>query len=157
MIDFGAIEVQIATHLQTKITDNDVDIVAVPEEDTQIAPAFGKRKIIVAFASEDAEPDENIGPVVQDVTITFSVLLLGKLLRGEKGLYPLAEAVKKTLTGFVPNDCRKLTYAGHKFVKNEEKVFQYVLDFKTISTRVEDTEDETSEDLFQSAVFNPIT
>jgi len=155
-MDFGAIEQQITDHLLTKITDADVDIIPVPEEDTEVAPRFAKRKIIVAFASEEAEPDENINTVVQDVNITFAVLLQGKLLRGEKGLYPLAERVKKALIGFTPDDCLKLTYSAHKFVKNENKIFEYVLDFKTISTRVEDIDDETSPNAFKQADFIPI-
>ena len=156
-MDFGAVEQQIATHLLTKITDADIDIVAIPEEDIEVAPRFGRRKIIVAFISEESDPDENISIVSQDVNITFAVLLQGKLLRGENGLYPLAERVKKALIGFTPNDCRKLTYSSHKFVKNENKIFEYVLDFKTISTRVEDISDETSTALFKQATYIPIS
>lgn len=155
-MDFGAIEIEIAAFLNTKIVAADIEIIPIPEEDVEIKPAYGKRKVIVAFASEEADPDENTSVVSQDVNITFSILLQGKLLRGDAGVYPLAEAVKLALTGFTPTDCRKLTYSSHRFVKNENKIFEYVLDFKTISTRVEDADDETSNVLFKSATYIPI-
>lgn len=155
-MDFGAIETQISDYLNTKIVDANINIIPIPEDDVEIQPGFGKRQIIVAFSSEEADPDENTSVVLQDVTITFSILLQGKLLRGETGLYPLAENVKKALIGFIPTDCRKLTYSNHRFVKNDKKIFEYVLDFKTISTRVEDVSDETSNNLFKGATFIPI-
>ena len=152
-MDFGATEEEIADFLQTKIVDSDVNIIPIPETDTDVEPKYGKRQIIVAFASETADEDENTSVVSQDVNITFSVLLQGKKLRGPDGLYPLAEQVKNSLTGFTPSDCRKLTYSSHRFVKNDNKIFEYVLDFKTISTRVECVNEETSPYVFKQATY----
>lgn len=151
-MNFETVENDIVTKLGTIITDPNITIIPVPEEDTEILPGYGKRQIIVAFASEEADADENTSVVIQNTHITFSLLLQGKKLRGDSGLYPLAEVVKATLAGFKPTDCRELTYAAHRFLKNDKKVFEYVLDFKTQCTRVQDITEETAPP-FVDAVF----
>ena len=142
-MDFETAEDDIVTQLQLKITDPNINIIPIPEEETEILPAFGKRQIIVAFASEETDPDENTSVIIQNAHVTFSVLLQGKKLRGDTGLYPLAKLVKIALTGFIPTDCRELTYVSHRFVKNDKKVFEYVIDFKTQVTYVQDVDEAT--------------
>lgn len=155
-MDFGSIEEQIAGQLITVINDETINIIPVPEDEQEILPSFGKRQIIVAFSSEDADADENTSVVIQNTHVTFAVLLQGKKLRGDTGLYELAEAVKLALTGFIPTDCRELTYDSHKFVKNEKKVFEYLLNFKTQGTRVQNiSEDTVGAGAFQGATYIP--
>lgn len=152
-MDFGTAEIEITTYLAGKIIDPNVTVVPIPEVETEIKPGFGKKNVIVAFASEEADPDENLGPVVQNTGITFSILLQGKLLRGSDGLYKLAEDIKKFLTGFKPTDLRELTYVNHRFVANEDKVFKYVLDFKTQGVRVQDITEDTTGPAFKDVQY----
>ena len=138
-MDFEVVENEIVACLVEKVADDNVNIIAIPETESEILPPAGKRQIIVAFAAEDADPDSNMSFVQQDTSLTFTVLLQGKLLRGDKGLYKLAEMVKQALQGFVPTDGREMTYNSHKFIKNDKNVFEYALDFKTESTILADT------------------
>jgi hypothetical protein len=152
-MDFGAIEIEIATYLATKIIEDDLVIAPIPEDETEIKPDYGKRNVFVAFAEESPDADGNLGPVEQNTDITFSCLLQGKKIRGANGLHNLAEKVKDTLTGFRPTDCRQLTYAGHKFVNNEAKIFEYVVNFKTQGTRVQIISEEESGPNFKKATY----
>jgi hypothetical protein len=142
-MDFEIVENDIVARLQAKIVQDNLTIIPIPEDETEILPVFGQRQIIVAFANEEADADENTSIVTQNTHNTFSVLLQGKKLRGVTGLYPLAELVKAALIGFKPTDCRELIYSNHRFVKNDKKVFEYVLDFKTEGTRVQVVDDES--------------
>lgn len=137
-MDFGVVEVEIAEYLIEKINDNSVNIIPIPEKEGEILPPPGKRQIIVAFAMEDSDPNNNVSFIQQDSNVTFTILLQGKLLRGETGLYKLAERVKSALQGFTPTDGREMSFINHKFIKNEKGVFEYALDFKTETTRVAD-------------------
>lgn len=152
-MDFEQVENDIVNRLKVSITDDDLNIIPIPEIEQEILPAFGKRQIIVAFSSEDSDPDQGLSFVQQETTITFSILLQGKLLRGDKGLYKLAERVKNSLMGFYPTDCQSLTYANHKFVKNDNKVFEYILDFKTIGVRVADTSEDQPIGILNSVTY----
>lgn len=143
-MDFGAIEDQIVAYLQSKITDPNVTIKAIPEVEEQINPKYGERQIIVAFSNEDANDAQTLSPVVQDVMVVFTMIVQGKLLRGDTGVYKLAELVKQYMIGFTPDDCQKMTYGGHKFFKNEKGIFEYTVDFKTESVRTEDVPDEVA-------------
>lgn len=138
-MDYGIVETEIAEYLIGVINDGTINIIPIPEVDGEILPPAGKRQIVVAFAMEDADPDNNVSFVQQDTSITFTILLQGKLLRGEKGLYKLAEQIKQALAGFVPTDGREMTFSSHKFIKNDKNVFEYALDFKTETTRIADT------------------
>ena len=149
-------EDDIVTRLQVKLSaETDVTVLAIPEDDVEIQPDFGKRKIIVAFASEEAQPDGNTSVVAQDTDITFSVLLQGKLLRGDTGLYNLAAKVKLALVGFRPTDCQQLTYSSFKFVRNDKKIFEYLLDFKTVGVVVEDTEEASGPPFVDVTYIDP--
>jgi hypothetical protein len=140
-MDFGAIEQEIVDHLKAKLSMINLSIIAIPEDEVEVLPPPGKSQIIVAFSSEDSESGTNLSYDVQDTSIVFSILIQGKRLRGSDGLYSLAEAIKSKMIGFVPSDCRSMSYSSHKFVKNDKKIFEYVLDFKTETTRVSTVEE----------------
>src|SRR4051794_15507567 len=108
-MDFGQIELEIVGHLQSKMADDRLSIIPIPENDIEVLAPAGKRQIIVAFASEEANPDNNLSIIPQHSVLTFSILLQGKLLRGVTGLYGLAESVKKCLMGYCPLDCAPRT------------------------------------------------
>jgi hypothetical protein len=152
-MDFGAIEQEIVDHLRAKITDQSLSIIVIPEDEVEILPPAGKSQIIVAFSGEDSESGSNLSYDVQDTSIVFSLLLQGKRLRGNGGLYPLAETVKSKMIGFTPSDCRTMSYSSHKFVKNDKKIFEYVLDFKTETTRVSTVEEPEVNGQFKEVTY----
>jgi hypothetical protein len=152
-MDFGEIEIEISEYLAIKILETDVVFAPIPEEETEVRPGYGKRNAFVAFALEDADADTNMGPVEQNTDITFSVLLQGKLLRGATGLYKLAEQVKDVLNGYRPANCRELIYSSHKFVRNDNKIFEYIVNFKTQGTRVQDITEDTTGPEFKDATY----
>lgn len=152
-MDFGVVETDIAEYLASAIADDSINIIPIPETEVEILPPPGKRQIIVAFAMEDADPDSNVSYVQQDTSITFTVLLQGKLLRGDTGLYKLAEVVKGLLQGYVPVDGREMTYSSHKFIKNEKNIFEYALDFKTETTRIANTSEQAPISILRQTTY----
>lgn len=152
-MDFGAIEQEIVDHLKAKLPNDRLSIIAIPEDEVEILPPPGKSQIIVAFSGEDSEPGSNLSFDAQDTSIVFSILLQGKRLRGVGGLYSLAELIKSKMLGFVPSDCRSMSYSSHKFVKNDKKIFEYVLDFKTETTRVSNVEEPEANGQFKEVTY----
>ena len=143
-MNFEEAELEISEFLSGKINEQNVEVVPLPEVEKDFEKAWGKLKVIVAFASEDADVNSfTTSGVYQDVTITFSILIQGKSLRGPNGLYQLAEKIKRVLVGYQPKDGDAMTYGGHKFLDRNNGVFEYGLDFKTRSVRMQNFEEET--------------
>lgn len=156
-MDYENAENDIVNQLKAKLTDDidsDVTIIAIPEDEREILPDTFKRQIIVAFASEEAQGDNNLSIVQQDTSITFSLLIQGKRLKGLKGLYALAAKIKLAIIGFKPTDCQPLSYGSFKFLKMENGIFEYMIDLKTVGIVVEDATELTGPP-FKYATFIP--
>ncbi len=151
-MDIQQTEDDIIERLTAKLTDNidsDVEIIPLPDADTELLPKFGKRRLIVAYNGDEAMPDSNISAVQQDLDTTFAIGFFGKVTRGEKGIYALKRKVENALIGFAPTGCQKLTYNSFKFIENRDKVFNYLLLIKTISVLIEMPDDEPTYPAFK--------
>lgn len=138
-MDIGAIEIEIVEFLQSMLNDPEHGIVdentfvePLPETEIEFEKAFGKRKIFVGFNEETPSPAlKSIGMVNQETSYTFSFLIQSNLLRGEKGIYQLAEFLKACMQGYRPSHSDPFIYAGFRFVQKVKNVFEYSLDFTT--------------------------
>ena len=160
-MDYGVLEVEIAGHLNihlnkgVDIEEEKVDCQAIPEAEIDYKKHYIKNKVTVAFSEEKADPTNSTFAIGQAVTVTFSILIESKLLRSAKGIYPLAERIKKILVGFRPTDCAKMWYTTQQFVDNERDIFKHVLEFQTKTFRVEDMDEkEPGEHDFKDLIIN---
>ncbi|MBO9674420.1 MAG: hypothetical protein J7577_13310 [Sphingobacteriaceae bacterium] len=138
-MDIGAVEVEIVEFLRSKLNDpeygiNDPNtfVEPLPEAEIEFEKAWGKRKIFVGFNEEMASPNiKSIDMSYQESNYTFSFLIQSNLLRGDKGIYQLAEFIKAFMLGFKPVNSEKFIYSGFRFVQKVKNVFEYSLDFST--------------------------
>lgn len=144
-MDYGAIEDEIVAFLTTRLADDTLEIIAMPETEAEFPKSYNKRRLIVAFNGEDANPNQNLYATVHNTAISFAISVQGKFLRGVNGVYKLAEDVKQTLIGFRPANVTQLEYVSHKFMRNDKDIFEYVIDFKTEGTRIQNIPDETGD------------
>lgn len=147
-MDFGNLETQIASFLEVKIDNSAVEVIALPESESEFEKVFRKEKIIVAFS--DDEPDANVKStsiVYQNTNVTFAFLIQSNSLRGSNqklGVYAIQKLIKKHMIGFTPLGGNAFTYAGFKMQEKANDVFQYAVYFKTKSFEVQETDNDNS-------------
>lgn len=143
MMDFGLVEIEIVDLLNTKITDPDVEVVALGENDADYTRPFGKSTATVAFSTEEPSPTSSSLDIVnQETTVIFSVLIQSRNIRGEKGIYYVANLVKKYLIGYQPQDGDAFKYAGMRFEQKVKNGFEYSLDFRTRGMAIQEVIEE---------------
>lgn len=154
-MDFEQAEQEISQFLADRINESNVEVVPLPEVESEFEKTFGKLKVIVAFSAEESEQSSfSVDGIDQEVTITFTVLVQGKLLRGDRGVYQLAQKISRLLVGFRPTDGDRMIYAGSKFIGRDNGVFQYGVDFKTRSILMSERDEETGPPFSGGIIIN---
>lgn len=152
-------EDHIISHLNAKFAEeaivknfdaSKIEIVALPEVDEDFDKGFGKRKLFVAFAGEEAENQlTSLSAVSQEANALFSILIKSKTLRDAgtlPGVYSLVILLKKFLVGFEMLGGQPLVYMDTKMESRENGVFNYVATFRSKIQVIQDIE-EAEEDL----------
>lgn len=143
-MDFRALEINIASFLSSKIGNPKVEVIEIPENESDFKKIFGKEMIVVAFSDE--EPDANIkstSAVYQNTEVTFAFLIQTKSLRGttdKLGVYELHKLIKKYMVGYQPENGSPFRYAGFKMQDKVDDVFQYAVYFKTKGFSIQETD-----------------
>ena len=160
-MDYGQLEVELADLLTAKINEGVTDprqqtiCVPLPEdEDAFDKPVIGRR-VTIGFSEEIPDRTKSANYIGQSLLVKFSVLLECRRLRGEGGIYALAEKVKSILIGYKPTDCGDLWHSNHQFVDDDRGIFKHVLEFQTTSLRAQDVDGaEVGENNFTGLIIN---
>jgi hypothetical protein len=143
MMDFGVVEQQIVDMLISKIPGPEIEFSAIGENDIDYVLPVSKSKVIIAFSNEEPNPASgSMDMMNQDSSVVFSVLVQSRKIRGNHGIYQVANLIKKYLTGFQPSDGDCFRYAGMRFEQKVKNTFEYSLDFKTRSKVVQQVPEE---------------
>jgi hypothetical protein len=143
-MDYGTLEVEIADYLGSKINTGVTNptlhtaCVPLPEMEADFKKPFIGRRVTVCFSEEKPDKTKSTAYQAQSLMVTFSCLLEAKLLRGERGIYQLAEKVKSILIGYSLTDCGDLALTNHQFVDDEQSIFKHVLEFQCTALRAQD-------------------
>lgn len=133
-MNYGALELEIVSHLNTGIANTKVTAIPMPEDEAEFSKLFGKEQLIVALSEENPTSESKaMNMVYQETEATFAVLLQSKSLRGtldKLGIYQLHALVKQHLSGFQLSIGQPMMYAGFKMQDKEVDIFQYAVYFK---------------------------
>lgn len=115
-MNYESIESQIVARLSANTDLTAIaDVEALPDSVDNYKTPVQKGLVTVVFLGEKYDSNQSVGQVSQHTTITFNVSIQARLMRGIKGVYAISELVKKTLIGFAPADCGKLSLGEHDF------------------------------------------
>lgn len=151
-MDYAEIEEEIVEFLKGKLIEPEITIQSLPDTEEQVRPSYSGRKVTVAFAGEEADPPSGLGPTVQRLVVTFAIVVMGRKLKGDEGIYKLTNRIKSVMLGCTPSSCQSLNYANQELVKAEGGFFEYALYFKTETFLQEEYEEEQGPE-FKSLQF----
>lgn len=150
-----------AYSLAKNIGSGVIEIAPLPEVDEDFDKAFGKRKLFVAFAGEEAANElKSLSAVSQEVNAMFSVLIRSKTLRDvgvTPGIYTLVALVKKYLVGFSMLSGQPLVYVDTKPEARTSGTFDYVVSFSSKHDCIQDIEEEEQDlgGLLKKVIYQP--
>ncbi len=141
-MNYESIESEIVAKLSAN-TDLTVisDVEVLPDSVDNYKTPVQKGLVTVVFLGEKYDSNQSVGQVSQHTTITFNVSIQARLMRGIKGVYAISELVKKTLIGFAPADCGKLSLGEHDFAGYQNDIWEHSITFKCRSLRTQDEAD----------------
>lgn len=112
---------------------------------TQVAP--NEVRFTVIAAGSEYEGTNSTAQIAQDEKVFIQVLIRSTFLYGPKGVLNLASAVKTALTGFRPQNVKRLQVSKHHIIGNPgaekiDNLWHYNVIFQGTSLHVENfTED----------------
>jgi hypothetical protein len=115
-------------------------IEAFPEKpaDHRLHNAAGA--ILVIFGGSKFGESQATDTVVQNRTISFSIVVKTSSLRSHLGAYPVLDAIRRLLTGFEPPECDKMYPTSEELVDREGSIWTYEAQYSCETLAVEDTD-----------------
>lgn len=145
-MNYGILETDIVARLNQYFIDNSVsnlfEAVEIPENEGDYRKAFTKSRATVQYLESDFDPSSSVNQVVQEEKVRFRVSFEARKLRGEGGIYQLMDLVKKSLIGYRPPNCERVTVYRYTVINFEQNLWQPALDFQTRAINVQAFEDE---------------
>ncbi len=146
-MDYEALTDEVVIRLQP-FSGVGIIVERLPEteaQNTQVKP--NDVRFTVIAAGSEYEGANSTAQVVQDEKVFVQVLIRSTLLYGPKGVLNLASVVKKALTGFRPQNVKRLQVSKHHIIGSPgaqkiDNLWNYNVIFQGTSMHVEDyTED----------------
>lgn len=138
-MNYETAETEIADKLKTNATLISIaDVFVLPDDVADYKTPTIKGLVTTVFLGEKFDSNQSIGQASQHSTVTFNISVQARKMRGSKGIYVIAEEVKKTLEGFAPSDCGILTLSEHDFSGYQNDVWEHSLTFSCRSLRVQE-------------------
>jgi hypothetical protein len=148
-MNYENLENEIVARLSPFMTAG-ITVEKIPElESERQKPLPTKAKFTVIYAGSEYAGPLSTAQISQEEKVFIQVLIESTFLRGNLGVYNLASVLKKALTGFQPQGCRRIQVTKHHTIggENAEKInnmWNYNVIFQTTALHVEDfTEDLT--------------
>ena len=121
------IENDIISQLQANITE--LKIEGFPENSSKYTLLHPKGAILVHFKGSSYEKPEEKSFIQQVSALNFGLTLIIKGLRDKDGAYSYIDTVISALTGYTPTGCGKMYPIDTDFLKEEDGLWKYSLNF----------------------------
>ncbi len=130
------IEDSIITKLKTDFPE--VLVQGFPDKPSEFILLHSIGALLVHYQGSNYPNSESIGCIVQDNKKEFSITIVTRNLRANKGAYEYLDKVKVALTGFQPDGCSKLMPTKDFFISENGGIWQYGINFTLITTNIQD-------------------
>jgi hypothetical protein len=126
------------------------EVVALPDRDSEYERPFKFGRVTVAYKnsifSEDGHnPKPTIfstNEIVQKETAELEIIIQARVLRTDKGVHWLKQAVTKQLVGHMPDSWGRLYIREYRFVEHADGIFTYALTLFTSGLVVQHNDPE---------------
>lgn len=95
-----------------------------------------KGSVLINYAGSKFSEADNPNSNAQTRTLEFDIYVVQRNLKSNRGVYPLLELVKTSLTGFEPEGCMRMYPVSDDFVLEEKGIWVYVMKFNTLAPTV---------------------
>jgi len=137
------------------------EVVALPDRDADYERPFKFGRVTVAYKASLFNDDGFNGrpmiystnEVVQKETADVEVVIQARVLRGDKGVHWLKQAVSKQLIGWQPDSWGRLYCKEYRFVEHADGIFTYALTIACTGLLVQHNDPENLPLLQQVTVF----
>lgn len=111
------------------------DVVLLPDAVADYRTPTSRGLITVHYVGEKHDQNQSIGEPSQHLTLTFGVSIQSRFLRGQRGVYAIAEAVKSALMGYHLPDCGPLVCEEQQFAGYQNDIWEHLITFSVRTLR----------------------
>lgn len=94
--------------------------------------------LLIHYQGSNYTSTNALGFVSQDNKKEFSITVVTRNLRSNKGAYEFIDGIKSVLTGFSPDGCSKLSPSKDFFISEKAGIWQYGVNFTLTTTNIQD-------------------
>jgi len=148
-MDYESLQDKIVARLQPFVVAG-LDVVRLPENDAEFSLVKPRKaKFTVIYAGSEYGKTLSTAEISQDEEIFFQILIESSFLYGPLGVYALVSLLKKALTGYKPEGCKRIQVSKHHTIGNPEatrsnNMWQYNAVFSTSTVHVQESEEEVT-------------
>lgn len=140
---FEALENAIKTRLHAHF-NGAVDVELEPETNGANTIPTEKGRVTVMYDQSDFEKQNTTAYISQHETAQIAIIIRSRKLRGQNGIYWIAEEIRKSITGYAPESWSKIWLRKMVFVRREMNLWEYSLLISSKSMIVEEHTEPTT-------------
>lgn len=140
---FEELEIEMRDLLTTKFGEA-VDVELEPEVELANKKPFIKPRVSIMYDQSEFEKSKTTQYIAQDETGRIVFLLRSRTLRGAKGIWTLANNVRKYIVGYQPKNWSKISLVKFSFVKRGEGLWEWTLIASSKAMIVEEHDEPTT-------------
>lgn len=130
------IENSIIERLKTEFPE--VLVQGFPDKPSEFILLHSIGALLVHYQGSNYTNSEALGCIVQDNKKEFSITIVTRNLRANKGAYEYLDKVKAVLTGFQIDECSTLMPTKDFFISENSGIWQYGVNFTLTTTNIQD-------------------
>ncbi len=132
------IENSIIEKLKTSFPE--VLVQGFPDKPSEFILLHPTGALLVHYQGSNYTNSNALGFITQENKKEFSITIVTRNLRENKGAYEYLDSVKSILTGFSPDGCSKLMPTKDFFISENAGIWQYGINFTLTTQNVQDLE-----------------
>lgn len=131
---------EIENSIISKLKQNfsEVLVEGFPDKPSEFILLHPVGALLVHYQGSNYSQSNAISFIFQENKKEFSITVVTRNLRGNKGAYEFIDKVKSVLTGFEPDSCSKLMPSKDFFISENGGIWQYGINFTLTTTNIQD-------------------
>jgi hypothetical protein len=119
----------------------DVEVAPMPEKESDFQRTFITVRITVGYSGSDGGAEKSTSEVMQELKSDFSVLIEGRKLRGDGGIYDILRKTKSILLGASFENFKYLRFKKEDRLEKVDDIIRFVQVFSGDSFWVTDADE----------------
>ena len=131
---------EIENSIISKLKQNfsEVLVEGFPDKPSEFILLHPVGALLVHYQGSNYSQSNAISFISQENKKEFSITVVTRNLRGNKGAYEFIDKVKSVLTGFEPDSCSKLMPSKDFFISENGGIWHYGINFTLTTTNIQD-------------------